>query len=85
MEEVQAVLLCKSFLGSLVVLAPRRCTRIDRVAEAAAVAAAVAAVEPGGGGLEKASAPKSRKYRQPFCDKLFSAGPRQTSRGAAAG
>lgn len=57
----------------------------DRVAEAAAVAAAVAAVEPGGGGLEKASAPKSRKYRQPFCDKLFSAGPRQTSRGAAAG
>lgn len=38
-EEVQAVLLCKSFLGSWVVLAPRRCTSIESEA-AAAVAAA---------------------------------------------
>lgn len=28
-------------------------------------------IQVGGGGLEKASAPESRKYRQPFCDKLF--------------
>lgn len=28
-------------------------------------------IQLGGGGLEKASAPESRKYRQPFCDKLF--------------
>jgi len=27
----------------------------------------------GGGSSEKASAPESRKYGQPFCDKLFSA------------
>lgn len=40
MEEVQAVLLCKSFLGSWVVLAPRRCTSIE--SEAAVVAAVVA-------------------------------------------
>lgn len=45
MEEVQAVLLCKSFLGSWVVLAPRRCTSIEsEVAAVAAVASVVAAV-----------------------------------------
>ena len=36
-------------------------------------------IQLGGGGLEKASAPESRKYRQPFCDKLFSAGPRRAT------
>lgn len=43
-------------------------------------------IQLGGGGLEKASAPESRKYRQPFCDKLFFGWsappppPRQTTR-----
>lgn len=36
-------------------------------------------IQLGGGGLEKASALESRKYRQPFCDKLFSAGPRRAT------
>lgn len=71
MEEVQAVLLCKSFLGSWVVLAPRRCTE-HRVGGSGGGGGGI---QLGVGGLEKASAPESRKYRQPFCDKLFSAGP----------
>jgi len=33
----------------------------------------------GGGSSEKASAPESRKYGQPFCDKLFSARFRSSS------
>lgn len=33
----------------------------------------------GGGSSEKASAPESRKYGQPFCDKLFSARLRSSS------
>lgn len=72
MEEVQAVLLCKSFLGSWVVLAPRRCTE-HRVGGSGGGGGG--GIQLGVGGLEKASAPESRKYRQPFCDKLFSAGP----------
>lgn len=72
-EEVQAVLLCKSFLGSWVVLAPRRCTSIESEAVVAA-AAGYSQVEEG---WKKPPPPNRVNTGSHFAINFFSAGPRR--------